>query len=238
MGLFITFEGGEGCGKSTQSRLLLKKLEQQNIPVILTFEPGGTFLGQLLRQWIASSGGRFPIPEKNGLQLSLIEEPIGIKAEVFEPDAVLHSTTPRAELLAFLIARAQLVDEVIFPNLDKGNVVLCDRFADSTVAYQGYGRGLDLSLIKTANRIATQRLKPNLTVLLDVASEQGLRRKWSCDQFEAIQLDFHHRVREGYLKMAAAEPDRWLVIDASLPKGKIAEIIWDKVSQLRPDLSA
>jgi len=238
LGLFITFEGGEGCGKSTQSRLLLKKLEQRNIPAILTYEPGGTFLGQLLRQWIASSGGRFPIPEKNGLQLSLIEEPIGIKAEVFEPDAVLHSTTPRAELLAFLIARAQLVDQVIFPNLDKGNVVLCDRFADSTVAYQGYGRGLDISLIKTANRIATQRLKPNLTVLLDVAPEQGLRRKWSRDQFEAIQLDFHHRVREGYLKMAAAEPDRWLVIDASLPKGKIAEIIWDKVSQLRPDLSA
>jgi dTMP kinase len=237
LGLFITFEGGEGCGKSSQIKLLLKKFEQQNIPIIPTCEPGGTFLGQLLRQWIASSGGSFPIPEKNGLQLSLIEEPIGIKAEVFEPDAVLHSTTPRAELLAFLIARAQLVDEVIRPNLDKGNVVLCDRFADSTVAYQGYGRGLDLSLIKAANRIATDRLKPNLTVLLDLDPEQGLRRKWSHDQFEGVQLDFHRRVREGYLKMAAAEPDRWLVIDASLPKAKIAEIIWDKVIQLRPDLS-
>ena len=238
MGLFITFEGGEGCGKSTQSRLLLKKFEQRNIPAILTYEPGGTFLGQLLRQWIASSGGRFPIPEKNGLQLSLIEEPIGIKAEVFEPDAVLHSTTPRAELLAFLIARAQLVDEVIRPNLDKGNVVLCDRFADSTVAYQGYGRGLDLSLIKAANRIATNRLKPNLTVLLDVDPEQGLRRKWSRDQFEGVQLDFHRRVRKGYLEMAAAEPDRWLVIDASLPKGKVAGIIWDRVSQLLPSHSS
>jgi dTMP kinase len=236
--LFITFEGGEGCGKSTQARTLLKSLHQQQIPAILTYEPGGTFLGQLLRQWIASSGGRLPIPEKNSLQLSLIEEPIGIRAEFFEPDAVLHSTTPRAELLAFLIARAQLVDEVIRPNLDNGNVVLCDRFADSTVAYQGYGRGLDLSLIKTANRIATQRLKPNLTVLLDLAPEQGLIRKWSRDQFEAIQLDFHRRVREGYLKMAAAEPERWLVIDATLPKNEIANIIWERVSLLLPPASS
>ena len=157
--------------------------------------------------------------------------------ELFEPDAILHSTTPRAELLAFLISRAQLVDEVIRPNLEKGKAVICDRFADSTIAYQGYGRGLDLDLIKVANQIATQELKPDLTVLLDLAPEQGLSRKWSRDQFETIQLDFHHRVREGYLKMAVAEPDRWLVIDATLPKRKIAKIIWGGVSQLLPNPS-
>jgi len=238
LSLFITFEGGEGCGKSTQAKALYRRLRQQNIPVVLTHEPGGTFLGQLLRQWIASTGGSLPIAPKNSLQLSLIEEPIGIKVEVFEPEAVLHSTTPRAELLAFLISRAQLVDDVIRPHLAKGNTVICDRFADSTVAYQGYGRGLDLELIKLSNRIATQGLKPNLTVLLDLDPQQGLHRKWSRDQFESVELDFHRRVREGYLKMTATDPDRWLVIDASLAKNKIAKIIWERVSQLLPSPSS
>ena len=230
MSLFITFEGGEGCGKSTQAKTLGRKLSQENIPNILTYEPGGTFLGQLLRQWIASNEGRLPISQKNSLQLSLIEEPIGIKPELYGTGDILHATTPRAELLAFLISRAHLVDEVIRPNLEKGKVVICDRFADSTIAYQGYGRGLDIDLIKVANRVATKGLKPALTVLLDLAPEQGLPRKWSRDQFEAIQLDFHHRVRQGYLKMAAEEPDRWLVIDATLPRRKISEIIWEKVN--------
>jgi len=206
LGLFITFEGGEGCGKSTQSRLLLKKLEQQNIPVVLTHEPGGTALGNELRKALKRRRGSF--------------------------------ISPQAELLLFAASRAQLVAELIRPALEEGKVVICDRFTHSTLVYQGYGRGLDFTAIEMVNNMATQGLKPGLVIFLDISPEQGLARKRSLkDRFELEDLSFHQRVREGYLKMAAAEPDRWLVIDASLPKGKIAEIIWDKVSQLRPDLS-
>jgi dTMP kinase len=203
LSLFITFEGGEGCGKSTQSRLLLKKLEQQSIPVVLTHEPGGTSLGNELRKVLKRKGGSF-IP-------------------------------PQAELFLFAASRAQLVAEVIRPALQEGKVVICDRFTYSTIVYQGYGRRLDLSIVERLNNIATQNLKPDLAILLDISPEQGLARKRSLkDRFELEDLSFHRRVREGYLKIAAAEPDRWLVIDASLPKGKIAGIIWDRVSQLLP----
>jgi dTMP kinase len=207
LGLFITFEGGEGCGKSTQSRLLLKKLEQQNIPVVLTHEPGGTALGNELRKALKRKRG--------------------------------SSVSPQAELLLFAASRAQLVAELIHPALEEGKVVICDRFTHSTMVYQGYGRGLDFTAIKMVNNMATRYLNPDLIILLDISPEQGLARKQSLkDRFELEDLSFHRRVREGYLKMAAAEPDRWLVIDASLPKGKIAEIIWDRVSQLSPKFSA
>jgi dTMP kinase len=201
LGLFITFEGGEGCGKSTQSRLLLKKLEQQNVPVVLTHEPGGTALGNELRRALKRRWGSF--------------------------------ISPQAELFLLAASRAQLVAEVIRPALEEGKVVLCDRFTHSTMVYQGYGRGLDFTAIKMVNNMATRYLNPDLIIFLDISPEQGLARKQSLkDRFELEDLSFHQRVREGYLKMAAAEPDRWLVIDASLPKGKIAEIIWDRVSQL------
>lgn len=207
MGLFITFEGGEGCGKSTQSRLLLKKLEQQNVPVVLTHEPGGTALGNELRKTLKRKQG--------------------------------SSISPQAELFLLAASRAQLVSELIRPALEKGKVVLCDRFTQSTMVYQGYGRGLDFTAIKMVNNIATRYLNPDLIILLDISPEQGLARKQSLkDRFELEDLSFHRRVREGYVKMAAAEPDRWLVIDASLPKGKIAEIIWDRVSQLLPNFPA
>lgn len=207
MGLFITFEGGEGCGKSTQSRLLLKKLEQQNIPVVLTHEPGGTALGNELRKTLKRRRGSF--------------------------------ISPQAELFLFAASRAQLVAELIRPALEEGKVVICDRFTYSTLVYQGYGRGLDLTAIEMVNNMATGNLNPDLIILLDISPEQGLARKRSLkDRFELEDLSFHRRVREGYLKVAAAEPDRWLVIDASLPKGKIAEIIWDRVSQLLPNFSA
>jgi dTMP kinase len=203
LGLFITFEGGEGCGKSTQSRLLLKKLEQQNVPVVLTHEPGGTALGNELRKTLKRKEG--------------------------------SSISPQAELFLLAASRAQLVAEVIRPALEEGKVVLCDRFTHSTMVYQGYGRGLDFTVIKMVNNMATRNLNPDLIILLDISPEQGLARKRSLkDRFELEDLSFHRRVREGYLKMAAAEPDRWLVIDASLPKGKIAEIIWDRVSWLLP----
>ncbi|MFC1927518.1 dTMP kinase [Chloroflexota bacterium] len=203
MGLFITFEGGEGCGKSTQSKLLLKKLEQNNIPAVLTHEPGGTALGNDLRRTLKRKQD--------------------------------SSISPQAELFLLAASRAQLVAEVIRPALEEGKVVLCDRFTHSTMVYQGYGRGLDFTAIKMVNNMATRHLNPDLIILLDIAPEQGLARKRSLkDRFELEDLSFHRRVREGYVKMAAAEPDRWLVIDASLPKAKIAEIIWDRVSLLLP----
>ena len=207
MGLFITFEGGEGCGKSTQSRLLLKKLEQRNIPVVLTHEPGGTALGNELRKALKRRRGSF--------------------------------ISPQAELFLFAASRVQLVAELIRPALEEGKVVICDRFIYSTLVYQGYGRGLDFTAIKMVNNMATRNLNPDLIILLDISPEQGLARKQSLkDRFELEDLSFHRRVREGYLKTAAAEPDRWLVIDASLPKAKIAEIIWDRVSQLLSNFSA
>ena len=206
MGPFITFEGGEGCGKSTQSRLLLKKLEQQNIPAVLTHEPGGTALGDEIRKTLKRKRDSF--------------------------------ISPRAELFLLAASRVQLLAEIIRPALEEGKVVVCDRFTHSTLVYQGYGRGLDLTTVETVNNIATQDLKPDLTILLDISPEQGLARKRSLkDRFELEDLSFHRRVREGYLKMAAAEPDRWLVIDASLPKRKIAEIIRDRVSKLLPSYS-
>jgi dTMP kinase len=203
LGLFITFEGGEGCGKSTQSELLLKKFEQQNIPAVLTHEPGGTALGNELRKALKKKRGSF--------------------------------ISPQAELFLVAASRAQLVAELIRPALEEGKVVICDRFTYSTLVYQGYGRGLELSFVETVNSIATRNLKSDLTILLDISPEQGLARKRSLrDRFELEDLSFHRRVREGYLRMVAAESERWLVIDASLPKVKIAEIIWDRVSKLLP----
>lgn len=201
MGLFITFEGGEGCGKSTQARLLRNRLEQQNIPVVLTHEPGGTSLGTEIRKLLKRKRS--------------------------------SSIAPQAELFLFAASRVQLVAELIRPALEETEVVICDRFTDSTLVYQGYGRGLDLTTVETVNNMATGNLKPDLTILLDMSPEQGLARKQSLkDRFELEDLSFHHQVREGYLKMAAADPDRWLLIDASLPEGKIAEIIWDRVNTL------
>lgn len=201
MALFITFEGGEGSGKTLQARALYRRLSQLAIPALLTHEPGGTSLGRKLARWLKWS------------------EDTGI--------------SPLTELLMFNASRAQLVKEVIQLNLKGGKVVICDRYADSTIAYQGYGRGLDLETIKTINNIATS-VKPNLTVLLDIPVEQGFARKESKrhDRFEQENIAFHQRVRQGYLKMAADEPERWLVVDASQAKERIKEIIWQRVRQL------
>ena len=203
--MFITFEGGEGCGKSTQAKALYRKLYQQDIPVVLTHEPGGTALGSEIRK---------SLKKKQGSPIS-----------------------PQAELLLFAASRAQLVAEVIRPALEKGKVVICDRFAHSTLVYQGYGRGLNLTTVEMVNNLATQNLKPDIIIFLDISPEQGLARKRAPkDRFESEDLSFHHRVREGYLKMAAADPDHWLVIDATLLKREIAKIIWERVSQLLPHL--
>ncbi len=201
MSLFITFEGGEGSGKSVQAKELYRRLLKLAVPVVLTHEPGGTPLGNKLGRWLKWA------------------QDIDI--------------SPLVELLLFNASRAQLVSEVIKPNLKSGKIVICDRYADSTTVYQGYGRGLDLEMVKATNNAATQGLRPDLTILLDISAEDGLARKRKRqDRFEQEELAFHHRVREGYLKLAATEPQRWLVVDASQPKGQITRIIWQRVSQL------
>jgi len=202
MGLFITLEGGEGCGKSTQARLLYRRLSKLAIPALLTHEPGVTTLGRKITRLLKWSQDM--------------------------------AISPISELLLFNTSRAQLVADVIRPNLEKGTIVICDRYADSTTAYQGYGRGLDLTMVKDVNSIGTTGLLPDLTILLDMPVEKGLARKKSQrqDRFEAEAVNFHRRVREGYLKLAAQEPKRWLVIDATRSKGEIADIIWQQVSKL------
>ena len=201
-GFFITFEGCEGCGKSTQSRYLLKRLSQAGISIKLTREPGGTVLGDEIRHVL-----------KRRRQ---------------------DNITPEAEMLLFAACRIQLITEIIQPGLQKDNVIICDRYTDSTIAYQGYGRGIDLPTIETINELATKSIKPDLTILLDIPAHEGLSRKSnrSEDRFETEDIAFHEKVRNGYLKLAAQEPERWFVIDATLPKAKISNIIWDKVNQL------
>ena len=202
MSLFITFEGGEGCGKTTQAKALYRRLSRLGISAELTHEPGGTALGSQLRRLLKTR----------------------------RQDEI----SPEAELFLFAACRVQLVNGVIRPSLQKGKVVICDRFADSTTVYQGYGRGIDLTTIKAVNEFATQGTKPDLTVLLDIPVAKGLGRKQAKmkDRFEAEETTFHARVRDSYLKLAADKPERWLVIDATLPKARIGEIIWDRVNQL------
>ncbi|MFC2046846.1 dTMP kinase [Chloroflexota bacterium] len=202
MSLFITFEGGEGCGKSVQSQALHRRLSKLAVPALVTHEPGGTPFGRKIGRWLKWAQGT--------------------------------DISPLTELLLFNASRAHLVTEVFQSNLEKGKVIICDRYTDSTTAYQGYGRGLDLGTVKVINDAATQELKPNLTILLDMSAEAGLARKrgGKQDRFEREGIAFHQRVREGYLKMADSNPQCWLVIDATQSKEKIAEIIWKRVSQL------
>ena len=202
MPLFITFEGGEGCGKSFQSKTLFRKLERLAIPSILIHEPGGTLLGERVRKLL-----------KQASDISI---------------------SPLTELLLFNASRSQLVGEVIQASLKKGQAVICDRFADSTIAYQHYGRGLDLQLVHEVNRIASQGCRPDVTFLLDAPPEIGLSRKRpdAQDRFEQEDLDFHRKVRAGFLKMAAQEPDRWVVIDSTLSRSKIAGVVWKRVERL------
>ena len=184
--MFITLEGPEGSGKSMQICEMAEYLREHGKQVLTTREPGGTFIGDQIREVI------------------------------MRMDNTMMS--PRAEILLFCAARAQIVEEVIRPNLQKGLVVISDRYADSTLAYQGYGHGLDLETLKLILHFATGGLKPDLTLLLDVDVEEGLNRRrigggeWN--RLDAQQLAFHQRVRQGYLKMAEDEPARWLVINA------------------------
>jgi len=200
--LFIVFEGGEGCGKSTQTRALHRRLSKDGFGAIMTREPGGTKLGERVRHHLKRT---------NETRIS-----------------------PLAELFLIATARAQLVSEIIRPELEKGKTVICDRFTPSTLAYQGYGRGLDIDAVRDVNDIATDGMSPDLIVLLDMPVEVGLGRKKSKerDRFESESLAFHTRVRRGYLDLANADPERWLVVDGRLPRKAIEENIWERVSVL------
>lgn len=201
-GLFITLEGGEGSGKSSQAQALKALLEGAGRSVTVTREPAGCPLGQRVRELL------------NDRSLKL--------------DA-------RSELLLFAAARAQHVAEVIRPALEHSDVVICDRFGDSSVAYQGYGRGLGPDDVRLANRIATRGLVPDLTVLLDVPVETGLGRKAGesgPDRIGQEGAEFHERVRQGYLAMAGEEPERFLVVDGTIPPEEITRAIWRRLEPL------
>jgi len=202
MSPFITFEGGEGSGKSVQARALYRKLCRLSIPVLRIHEPGSTPLGEKLSKLL-----------KHGDNITI---------------------SPLGELFLFNASRAQLVFEIIRPTLEAGKVVVCDRFDDSTVAYQGYGRGLNIEQILTLNRIATGGLIPDLTVLIDIPVIEGLARKRhaATDRFEREEIAFHERVRKGYLSLAKAEPRRFMVIDGRRDRKTIAGLIWSGVSSL------
>jgi dTMP kinase len=206
---FITLEGGEGAGKTTQARALAENLRAHGRRVVITREPGGTTFGEVIRNLV-------------------LHHSAGDSDETF----LLGET---AELLAFEAARAQHIDELIRPALKRGDVVICDRFADATLAYQGYGRGLPLELVEHANAIALRGLVPELTVLLDLPVDVGLARRRGesvPDQFEREDVAFHERLRAGYLALAAADPERWLVVDGQLPPDVVTDIIWERLGPL------
>ena len=183
MALFITFEGADGCGKTTQIELLNQYLQEKGFNTLVTREPGAKGLGEKLREIL-----------------------LGYDGEV----------SPNCESFLFLADRAQHVDCVIKPALEKGTVVLCDRHTDSTVAYQGYGRQLDLNRIKMLNDIAVNGLKPDLTIVFDIDIETSMQRVGKTkDRMESAGMDFFNRVREGYLEIAKSEPERVKVINSS-----------------------
>lgn len=182
-GLFITFEGADGCGKTTQMKLLAEYLKQQGKDVVLTREPGGKGLGEKVREILLNYEG--PVSD-------------------------------RCESFLFLADRAQNIDIIVNPAVEDGKIVLCDRHIDSTVAYQGYGRGLDIERINKLNDIATNGKKPDLTFVFDIDVETSMKRVGKeKDRMESAGIDFHNRVRKGYLELAKQEPQRIKVLDAT-----------------------
>jgi dTMP kinase len=199
--MFITFEGGEGSGKSVQSRRLYRRLVREGFSALLVREPGGTPLGEAIARWLKWHKG----------------------AEI----------SAETELLLFNASRSHLVNKVIRPALSQGKVIVCDRFTDSTLAYQGFGRGLEMARVLEVNSLGTGGLKPDLTFLMDIDPDDGLQRKRAdkADRFETEQRSFHQKIRRGYLALAHAEPGRWYIVDASRPRHELAALVWDKVSR-------
>ncbi len=204
-GLFLSFEGGEGSGKSLQAKVLAEALQKRGREIVLTREPGGTAAGERIRE------------------------------------IVLHAQeialSPEAQVLLYSTARAQNVREVIRPAIEAGKIVIADRFFDSTMAYQGYGHGVSLEQIRGVTALACGDVVPDRTFLLDIPVDIGLGRsgwraqsKW--DRFEVLDPAFHERVREGYLRLAAAELLRWAVIDADRDEATISKDVWREVDAL------
>ncbi len=210
--MFITFEGIEGCGKTTQVKNLTAYLNEKGIPNVNTLEPGGTDIGQSIRRILLDTNntGLFPL----------------------------------TELILYAADRAQHVNEIIRPALDQGKWVICDRYFDATVAYQGFGRGLDMEIIDILNNQATDGLVPDITVLMDCTEEIGIKRALERNKdssqedqgrFEKEKMEFHHRVRRGYLTLAENNRDRYIVIDASKPVG---EVEMDVIRALSPHIDS
>lgn len=200
-GFFITFEGSEGSGKSTQSRLLADYLKSRGLEAVYLREPGGTEIGEKIRHILLA-------PEN-------------------------ESITPITEMLLYSASRGQAVSEVIKPSLSQGKIVICDRFLDSTVVYQGYGLGVDIKLIKDIGNLVTQGIKPDLTIFLDLPIKRGLmHRRDKKDRIEQRPLSYHRRVRKGYLELAKAEAGRIKVIevhkDVQVTQSKIRELVRKK----------
>lgn len=203
MALFITLEGPDGCGTTTQANLLSEKLQAEGVKFILTREPGGSGVE------IVEQIRKMLLTKHN------------------------QNMTSETEVLLYFAARAQHIRELIRPNLEQGTTVVCERFNDSTLAYQGYGRGLDLRMLREIAQFSTGGLVPDITFLLDITPEIGLARRdpHALDRLESEHLEFHRRVRRGYRILACGNP-RFVVIDAEKPIDEIAEIVWQKVKQL------
>mgnify|MGYP000726671121 FL=1 len=202
-GYFITFEGSEGCGKTTQIEALAKALEAQGKTVLITREPGGTLIGEKIR--------------------NLLQDP-----------SHKNDISDMTELLLFSASRAELITSRIQPALARGEIVICDRFYDSTFVYQGLGRAIDMNIVEQLNQITVGTLKPDLTILLDLDAKIGIERARSrqsgeLDRIENESLAFFEAVRNGYLELAKKEPERFKTIDGLLSVDAIKKIIWDTV---------
>jgi dTMP kinase len=207
--MFISFEGMDGSGKTTQVNLAADYLRKRGYEVLLTREPGGTTVGDRIRAILM--------------------------------DKETEQLNPRAELLLFNASRAQLVDEVIRPHLARGGVVICDRYIDSSIAYQGYGHGIDLQYVIDAVTIATDGLLPELTVYLDITPEEGLKRRASASLFgeeftriDAMALEYHQRVYRGYTEIGQSQPERWLRVDAAQPPEQVHKDVLKALKQRLP----
>ena len=208
-GKFITLEGPEGSGKSTQAKMIIRRLAERGIEAIYTREPGGTDLGEEIRN-------------------------------VLQHNQAGEAPCERAELLLFEASRNQLVEKVIRPALENGTWVICDRFMDSTTAYQGYGRGLPVDEVKAIHRFTINDVIPDMTLLLDLEVETGFDRiaqrflelGESADRFEQEERSFHERVRQGYLKLAEEEPERFRVVNAAQPPDAVSTDIWTSLEPL------
>jgi dTMP kinase len=206
--MFVSFEGPDGSGKTTQVRLLCQALEEQGADVVQTREPGGTAIGEQIRDVLH--------------------------------DVANEALVPKAEALLYSAARAQHVTEIIRPALDRGAIVVSDRYAESTLAYQGYGHGLALEMLEQITDFATEGIYPDLVIYLDLAAAEGLGRKqrdrqqgrgeWN--RMDQQALAFHRRVRQGYLEMAQQDSGRWLILDASRPVEALHQAVLDRIEVL------